>query len=47
VEKVKQNVGRTVKWREQQPKNSLLDFETLQKTKIFVKQTAGTRSGAE
>jgi len=26
-------------------KNSLLDFETLQKTKIFGEQTAAARSG--
>jgi len=30
---VKQNVGIMVKWKEQQEKTSLLDFETLQKTK--------------
>jgi len=41
---VKRNVGRMVKWREQQQKNSLLDFETLQKTKIFGKQTAAART---
>jgi len=28
---VKQNISRTVKWREQQQNISLLDFETLQK----------------
>jgi len=28
-------------------KNSLLDFETLQKTKIFGEQTAAARSGPE
>jgi len=37
---VKQNVGITVKWREQQQKSSLSGFETLQKTKIFGKQIA-------
>jgi len=31
---VKRNIGRTVKWREQQTKNSLLDFETA-KNKNF------------
>jgi len=34
-------------WREQQPKNSLLDFETLQKTNVFGEQTAAARSGQE
>jgi len=33
---VKRNVSRTVKWREQQQKNYLLDVETLQTIKIFV-----------
>ena len=33
-----------VKWKEQQPKISLLDFETLQKTKIFGEQTAAARN---
>jgi len=44
---VKRNVDRTVKWREQQQKYSLLDYETLQKTKIFGEQTAAARSGPE
>jgi len=44
---VKRNVGRTVKWKEQQQKNALLDFETLRKTKIFSEQTAATRSDPE
>ena len=41
---VKRNVGRTVKWREQQQKCSLIGFETLQKTKIFGEQTAAARN---
>ena len=41
---MKRNVGRTVKCREQQPKNSLLDCETLQKTKSFGEQTAAARN---
>jgi len=41
---VKRNVGRTVKWRKQQQKNSLLDFETWQETKIFGEQTAAARN---
>jgi len=36
-----------VKWKEQQQKSSLLDFETLQKTKIFGEQTAAARNGPE
>jgi len=40
---VKRNVSRTVKWREQQQKSSLLGFETLQKTKIF-DETAAARN---
>jgi len=44
---MKRNVGKTVKWREQQQKNSLLDLETLQKTKIFGEQTAAAHSGPE
>jgi len=41
---VKRNVGIIVKWKEQQKKSSLLDFETLQKTKIFGEQTAAARN---
>ena len=41
---MKRNVGRTVKWREQQQKYCLLDYETLQKTKIFGEQTVAARS---
>ena len=41
---VKRNGGITVKWREQQQKSSLSDFETLQKTKIFGEQTAAARN---
>jgi len=33
---VKRNVSRTVKWSELRQKNSLSDFEILQKTKIVV-----------
>ena len=44
---VKRNVGIMVKWKEQQQKSSLLDFETLQKTKIFGEQTAAARNGPE
>jgi len=33
-----------VKWKEQQQKSSLLDFETLRKTKIFDEQTAAARN---
>jgi len=40
---VKRNVGRTVKWREQQQKYSLLDYETLQ-NKIFSEQIAAARN---
>jgi len=32
---VRQNISRTVKWKEQQQTISLLDCKTLQKTKIF------------
>jgi len=32
---VKRNVGRTVKWREQQQKYSLLDYETCKKQKFL------------
>jgi len=35
------------KWKEQQQKRSFLDFETLQKSKIFDEQTAADRSGPE
>jgi len=41
---VKRNISITVKWREQQQKSSLLDFETLQKSKIFGKQTVAARN---
>jgi len=33
-----------VKWKKQRQKSSLLDFETLQKTKIFGEQTAAARN---
>jgi len=36
-----------VKWREQQQKSSFLEFETLQKTKIFGELTVAARSGPE
>jgi len=36
-----------VKWKEQQQKSSLLDFETLQKNKIFGEQTAADHSDPE
>jgi len=36
-----------VKWKEQQQKSLLLDFETLQKTKTFGEQTAAALSGPE
>jgi len=35
-----------VKWREQQQKSLLLDFETLHKTKIFGEQSAAARNDA-
>jgi len=41
---VKRHVARRVKWREQQQKYSLLDYETLQKTKIFGERTAAARN---
>jgi len=41
---VKRNVGIMVKRREQQQKSWLLDFETLQKTKIFGEQTVAARN---
>jgi len=43
---VKRNISRTVKWREQQQKISLLDFETLQKTNFHLigEQTAAARN---
>jgi len=44
---VKRNVGIMVKWKEQQQKSSLSDFEALQKAKIFDEQTAAARSGPE
>jgi len=37
---VKQNISRTVKWREQQQNISLLDFETLQNQKFFLAVTS-------
>ena len=43
----KRNVSRTIKWREQQQKISLLDFETLQKNKNFLligEHTAAVRN---
>jgi len=43
---VKQNISRTVKWREQQKNISLLDFETLQKQKFSTSWRAD-RSGPE
>jgi len=33
-----------VKWKGQQQKSSLLDFETLQKTKLFGEQSAAARN---
>jgi len=33
---VKSSVSRTAKWIKQQQKNSLLNFETLQKMNIFI-----------
>jgi len=41
------HVGIMVRRKEQQQKSSLLDFSTLQKTKIFGEQTAAARSGPE
>jgi len=43
---VKQNISRTVKWREQQQNISSLDFETLQKQK-FSPNWRADRSGPE
>ena len=42
---MKRNVGRTVNGENSSKKYSLLDRETLQKTKIFGEQTAAARSG--
>jgi len=43
---VRQNISRTVKWREQQQNISLLDFETLPKQK-FSPNWRTDRSGPE
>jgi len=43
---MKQNVNRTVKWREQQQNISMLDFETLQKQN-FSPNWRTDRSGPE